>query len=102
MRSLAAPCADGPDARPALRLITYLAPSLPVALFEAVARHLGAALGMAASLRVDARASAPPPGEPDPFSRGEADVGFLCAPGYLELLAHTPPAVALLGAAPVF
>ena len=32
----------------------------------------------------------------------EADVGFMCAPGYLWLAERTPPSVELVGAACVF
>jgi phosphonate transport system substrate-binding protein len=38
----------------------------------------------------------------DPFSLGEADVGFLCAPTYLRLREREHPPAELLGAAPVF
>jgi phosphonate transport system substrate-binding protein len=38
----------------------------------------------------------------DPFSRGEADVGFLCAPTYLGLGERERPPAELLGVAPVF
>jgi phosphonate transport system substrate-binding protein len=38
----------------------------------------------------------------DPFSLGEADVGFLCAPTYLRLREREHPPAELLGVAPVF
>lgn len=41
-------------------------------------------------------------GTEDPFSRGDADVGFMCAPSFLWLLEHETPPVELLRAAPVF
>lgn len=85
-----------------LRLVTYLAPGLPLALFEAVAAHLARELGVATHLSSDATRSAPEPGGPDPFRAGQADVGFLCAPGYLWLAALHPPAVELVPAAFVF
>lgn len=85
-----------------LRLVTYLAPGLPLALFEAVARHLERSLGLAVSLTSDPTRSAPGPEEPDPFQTGAADVGFLCAPGYLWLAARHPPPVELVPAAFVF
>src|SRR5215468_7580386 len=81
-----------------LRLITYLAPSIPLGLYKAVARHLAGVLHVPVSLRSETLTSAPPPGEPDPFSLGEADLGFLCAPGYQRLGA----AVELIEAAPLF
>ena len=81
-----------------LRLVTYLAPSIPLGLYKAVARHLAGVLHVPVSLRSETLTSAPPPGEPDPFSRGEADLGFLCAPGYPRL----GSAVELVEAAPLF
>ena len=41
-------------------------------------------------------------GSGDPFSTGEADVGFVCAPSFLWLRELEDPPVELLGAAPVF
>ena len=83
-----------------MKLLTYLAPSIPLALYEAIARHLAAALDVATVLRSEIRTSSPPPGEPDPFTTGEADLGFLCNPGYRWLAEAR--AVVLVGAAPVF
>ena len=85
-----------------LRLLTYLAPGLPLDLFEACAREMGGALGLRAVLASDPTRSGPAPDERDPFRAGEADVGFLCAPGYLWLSATEPPAVELVPAAFVF
>jgi phosphonate transport system substrate-binding protein len=85
-----------------LRLISYLAPSLPEGFFEAVAACVAEATGRATSLRFETRTSAPPRGEVDPFSAGEADIGFLCSPGYVWLTELQAPAVRLLPAAPVF
>jgi ABC-type phosphate/phosphonate transport system substrate-binding protein len=86
----------------ALRFLTYLAPSLPRELFELVARHAGEALGVPVELAVESRFSGPPRGAPDPFSSGEADVGFLCAPPYLWLRERDPSPVELVPAAFVF
>ena len=85
-----------------LRLISYLAPSLPEGLFVAVATRIAEATGLTTSLRFQIRTSAPSPGEVDPFSSGEADIGFLCSPGYVWMTDLQPPAVQLLAAAPVF
>lgn len=87
---------------PPLRLLTYLAPSLPRELFEAIGAHLGRATGREVSVRCETRLSAPPAGEADPLSTGEADLAFLCAPGYRRLSALRPSPVVLLPAAPVF
>lgn len=85
-----------------LRLITYLAPGLPLALFEGIAAYLGRALDCTTSLVSDATRSAPEPGAPEPFSRGEVELGFLCAPGYLWLSRPPDPVVELVRAAFVF
>lgn len=82
-----------------LRLITYLAPGLPLELFEAVAEYLGDALGLPANLESESRVSAPSREEPDPFSNDRADIGFMCAPGYYWLSERRPPAVNLVPAA---
>jgi ABC-type phosphate/phosphonate transport system substrate-binding protein len=84
-----------------LRFVTYLAPSLPLELFETIVRRVAAAAGMPASLDVETGTSAPPPDRVDPFSSDEADVGFLCAPGWAALAARRPAPVELI-AAPVF
>lgn len=91
-----------PAPRPELRLLTYLAPGIPLELFEALRRHLESALDL--SVRLDSRSdvSAPRPDEPDPFTSDEADVGFLCSPGYFWLSERQPPAVFLVPAAFLF
>jgi phosphonate transport system substrate-binding protein len=82
-----------------LRLITYLAPGLPMAFFQAIAD----ALGPDTTLSADPRASGPLAGEVDPFSAGRADIGFMCAPAFLAMQRGLPdPPVRLLGLAPVF
>jgi phosphonate transport system substrate-binding protein len=71
-----------------LRLITYLAPSLPAALFETIAGRLGA------TLQFETRISGPLEGDDEPFTSGAVDLGFICAPSYRVLR----PAVELLPA----
>lgn len=88
--------------RPTLRFITYLSPGIPAEFFTTVAEHVGRELGTKTSLRVEAGFSGPPRGSEDPFSRGEADVGFMCAPPFLWLRERHEPPVELAGAAPVF
>jgi len=82
-----------------LRLLTYLAPGLPLGLFEQVGCHLERVLGVRTTLASDPTRSAPDPERIDPFTAGEADVGFLCAPGYVWLSDRTPPVVELVPAA---
>jgi phosphonate transport system substrate-binding protein len=93
----------------AIRLLTYLSPGLPLALFGAVADHLRRCPGLGGrgiALASEERISGPDRGSvdrsEDPFSRGEADVGFLCAPTYLALRERKRPPAKLLGVAPVF
>ena len=87
-----------------LRFVTYLSPSIPRGLFEVLLVHCRRRLGhdVAASLQVETRVSGPERGTADPFSDGEADVGFVCSPSYLWLRERRPPPVELLGVAPVF
>jgi len=85
-----------------LRFVSYLAPSLPPELFEAIAAHVARATGLEAEVTFETATSGPAPGSPDPFSTGAADLGFLCAPTYRSLASLRPAPVELLGAAPVF
>ena len=85
-----------------IRFLSYLSPSLPVQLFEIVAHFVGQSLGVQVSLRFETRTSGPPRNEPDPFTLGEADVGFMCSPPFLWLCDLQPAPVELLPAAPVF
>jgi phosphonate transport system substrate-binding protein len=84
-----------------LRFITYLAPSLPEALFASVAQHVGDAVGDDVTLVVEPSVSGPAADGSDPFTAGEADVGFMCAPSFVALSAMAAPPVVPL-AAPVF
>jgi phosphonate transport system substrate-binding protein len=86
-----------------LRFITYLSPGIPQRFFEAIVDHVRRTLGLeTTSLRVEARLSGPARGTRDPFSSGEADVGFMCSPSFVWLRELRPPPVELLGVAPVF
>lgn len=82
-----------------LRVTSYLAPSLPEHLFAALADHLAATLRTDVELTFDVSRSGPRPGEDEPFSRGEADIGFLCATSYVWLREPVPPSIELVGAA---
>lgn len=85
-----------------LRALTYLAPSLPLALFEHVCAWLARALGCEVQLASDGRISGPMQGDHDPFADGTADLGFVCSPSYLWLLAQPEPSIELVPAAFVF
>ncbi len=84
-----------------LRFLTYLTPSYPAELFHDIAAFAAAAAGRRPVVDIETRWSGPPPNEPDPFSTGSADVGFICSPSYLRLTEDSPPPVELLPA-PVF
>jgi len=85
-----------------LRFMTYLSPGIPLAFFEAVVEHVRRALGRPASLLAETRVSGPMRGAVDPFSKGEVDVGFVCAPSFFWLREMEDPPVELLLAAPAF
>src|SRR5437867_9542136 len=85
-----------------LRVLTYLAPSIPLGLFELVVERLRRVLGVRATLRAEARHSGPPPDIPDPFSADEADLAFLCSPSFAWLSGMRPSPIELVPAAPVF
>lgn len=59
-------------------------------------------MGHRASLSAESRVSGPVRGAGDPFSEGEADVGFMCAPSFFWLREPEGPPVELVGAAPAF
>jgi phosphonate transport system substrate-binding protein len=84
-----------------LKVITYLAPSIPERFFRVITSYLARGLGGEAQLAVDARTSGPLPGD-DPFAREGADVGFMCAPSLLLLRAENNPSIELLPVAPVW
>jgi ABC-type phosphate/phosphonate transport system substrate-binding protein len=84
-----------------LRLLTYLAPSVPLAFFEVLAKLLEGALGCPTTLSQETATSGPPKGQRDPFSAGLADVGFVCSPAFLWMRDQSSPSVELVPAAPV-
>lgn len=73
-----------------LKLISYLAPSIPAGFFTLVARHLEAATGQPADVTFETRISGPLEGDDDPFAEGRADVGFVCAPSFRFLRDRSP------------
>src|ERR687893_1275526 len=86
-----------------IRLVTYLAPSIPRTLFEALADHVQGALGCRrVALRVETRASGPQKGGECSSFAEEADVAFMCAPSFVWLRDLRPPPAELLGVLPVF
>lgn len=84
-----------------LRIITYLAPSIPQRFYQAISEHLGECLGTGATLVVEQRVSGPSFRD-DPFEVNNADVGFMCAPSLVLLSESKHPSIELLPLAPVF
>jgi phosphonate transport system substrate-binding protein len=83
--------------------VTYLSPSIPQALFEALADQVQCALGHErVSLRLESRVSGPQKGGECSSFAEEADVAFMCAPSFIWLRDLQPPPVELLGVLPVF
>lgn len=83
-----------------LRLLSYLAPSLPEGLFRLVGERVAAAIGCSVHIDFETSVSGPTL-ETDPFASGRADLAFVCGPSY-EMLRGGGRAVALVPAAPVF
>lgn len=73
-----------------LKLISYLAPSIPKDFFSLVARRIEAATGLPTQLRFETRISGPLEGDDDPFRDGRTDIGFLCSPSFRILRRHAP------------
>ncbi len=96
------------DAPAMLRLISYLAPSIPAGFFELVAKIVAEGAGVDATLRFDERISGPLPGDENPFAAATADIGFVCAPtlrwlhDQLHLLPVPVPADPRCGRRPVY
>jgi phosphonate transport system substrate-binding protein len=65
-----------------LRLISYLAPSIPAALYELIARDVAEQCGVATDVVFEERISGPLAGDYDPFASGDVDLGFVCAPSF--------------------
>ena len=84
-----------------LRCATWLAPGLPLGLFELVSSKVAQALSTEATVESFTATSGPDPDD-DPFARDEFDLGFMCAPAYQQLAARTPTSVRLVQAAAVF
>lgn len=85
-----------------MRLMTWLAPSIPLGFYERIASTLSAALHREVSVAARYDSSGPVGPRDDPFASGEVDVGFLCAPSWAALSATPRPSVSLLELAPVF
>ncbi|MEC9051227.1 MAG: PhnD/SsuA/transferrin family substrate-binding protein, partial [Actinomycetota bacterium] len=85
-----------------IRMVTWLAPGLPLALFEAVREALEGELGVPVSLEARTKLSGPVIGSRDPFGEGLAELGFLCAPATVPASVRGQAGFELLGLAPLF
>lgn len=83
-----------------LRVLSYLAPSIPEDFFQLVAQTIQSRTGVSVRLAFETRVSGPAP-EADPFAADLADLAFVCAPSY-PLLKKAGSPVELLPVAPVF
>jgi phosphonate transport system substrate-binding protein len=83
-----------------LRLLSYLAPSLPEGLFELLAEAISAGTGRRVTVDFETSVSGPVP-ETDPFASGRADAAFVCGPSYALLRSAGAP-VEIVPAAAVF
>ncbi len=86
--------------REPLRLLSYLAPSIPGGLFELLAEAIAEERG-ATWPWTSRRASPGPLPETDPFASGRADAAFVCGPSYALLRSAGAP-VEIVPAAAVF
>ena len=75
-----------------MRLISYLTPGYPAALFEVLAELIGVDLGF------EVGRSGPDPAL-DPFAAGTADLGWLCSTSFIELTTDRTPSVQQVGVA---
>lgn len=75
-----------------VRMISYLAPGYPAALFEAIAGHIGA------EVEFEVERSGPDPLS-DPFAAGSVDVGWVCSTSFVELTTDRPATVQEVGVA---
>lgn len=85
-----------------IRMVTWLAPGLPLVFFERVREALQAQLKVTVSLEARTKLSGPDVGSPDPFADGSAELGFLCAPAAVPDAVRTQGGFELLRLAPVF
>jgi phosphate/phosphite/phosphonate ABC transporter binding protein len=86
-----------------IRFVTYLTPSIPQAIFEALADNLRRSLGSnQVSLRIETRVSGPGRGHECSAFAERVDLAFMCASSFTWLRELRPPPAELLGVAPVF
>jgi phosphonate transport system substrate-binding protein len=85
-----------------IRMVTWLAPGIPLPFFEKVRETLQERLGIPVSLMSRTKLSGPTIGSSDPFADDRAELGFLCAPAAVPLGVRTQAGFDLLELAPLF
>lgn len=85
-----------------LRFTTWLAPGLPLGLFEAIAAQVSAGLDRSYELTTEPKISGPMSAADDRFATGLTDIGFICPPSYLWLTDGPVPGVRLVPLAPIY
>ncbi|MDH3294169.1 MAG: phosphate/phosphite/phosphonate ABC transporter substrate-binding protein [Acidimicrobiia bacterium] len=85
-----------------LSFTAWLAPGLPLAMFDAIASAVSIEIGVDYTLTVEPKISGPTQHVDDLFARGVTDVGFLCPPSYVWLRQPSVTSVVLAPLAPVF
>ena len=85
-----------------IRMVTWLAPGLPLAFFAQVQKTVQAALGVSVFLESRTKRSGPQIGSLDPFANAMAEVGLLCAPAAVPHTLRQQAGFELLGITPLF
>jgi ABC-type phosphate/phosphonate transport system substrate-binding protein len=85
-----------------IRMVTWLAPGIPLPFFEKVRETLEETLNFTVSLTSRTKLSGPTIGSSDPFADGRAELGFLCAPAAVPAGVRRQGGFELLGLAPLF
>ncbi|XP_025089947.1 uncharacterized protein LOC112561596 isoform X2 [Pomacea canaliculata] len=85
-----------------LRIMTYLAPGLPLDFFDLFRDYLEKETGINSYIIYESRWSGPPLDRKDPFTADEADIVFMCSTAFLRLLHQKNEYMELCLAAPLY
>jgi len=85
-----------------LRIITYLAPNYPIAMYQLFQDYLEKVLEKDSYLIVESRWTGPSKAREDPFTLDDVDIGFFTSHAYLKMKERGNSHIELLQAAPVF
>ncbi|XP_072030086.1 uncharacterized protein [Amphiura filiformis] len=84
-----------------LRMMTYMSPGIPIEYYNLIAHYLEEKLGCRVYLLYESRWSGPPHDRTDPFTLGDADIGFICSTYFRRLHYSHNNDVELLPVAPL-